>query len=330
MSLLTDALDIILNWLQQNKPSYASSLQPGLAYEEIEEKVKNLPFRLPTEVYELYQWRNGMIDDDSEFFSYYRFLPLEEALQVEKVVSENFGLSLPFGWFPIFDFEKEGFAVIGAEKNTESSPVLNTYLSDDIRYTNLTNMIQCIAECYETNAYYIDESGRLEQDKKLAKIILQKYEPELNYIGESRFEVINNPDGSQLMTKYHPDNIILETRIIDSKGNIKESTSYFQSKILRRMISSYKLEGFYRYICEENWLNDHEINERFEVEYQYKCVMTKIERRYINGVIKQEIIHPEKPRDHTLLIFTFLIVPLIRVLSFLLVIFSSPKKNEQS
>jgi hypothetical protein len=58
--------------------------------------------------------------------------------------------------------------------------------------------------------------------------------------------------------------------------------------------------------------------------------MTKIERRYINGVIKQEIIHPEKPRDHTLLIFTFLIVPLIRVLSFLLVIFSSPKKNEQS
>jgi cell wall assembly regulator SMI1 len=36
--------------LQQNKPSYASSLQSGLVYEEIEEKVKNLPFRLPREI----------------------------------------------------------------------------------------------------------------------------------------------------------------------------------------------------------------------------------------------------------------------------------------
>ncbi|MEH1820035.1 MAG: SMI1/KNR4 family protein [Nostoc sp.] len=330
MSQLTDALDRILNWLQQNKPSYASSLQPGLTYEEIEEKVKNLPFRLPREVYELYQWRNGMIDDDSEFFSYYRFIPLEEALQLEKEISKNFGLSLPFGWFPIFDFENEGFAIIGAEENTESSPVLNTYLSDDIRYTNLTNMMQCIAECYEINAYYIDESGHLKQDNKLAKTILQKYEPELNYIGEARFEVINNPDGSQVMTKYHPDNIILETRIIDAKGNTKELSSYFQGKIFRRMTSSYKMEGFYSYIRDENWLNDHEINEKFEVEYQYKCVMTKIERRYINGVLKQETIYPDKPRDRTLLIFTFLIVPLIRVVSLLLVIFSLPKNHKQS
>ena len=84
MSLLTDALDRIQNWLQQNKPSYAYSLQPGLAYEEIEEKVKNLPFRLPKEVYELYQWRNGMRTRKGEkiaqFFHRYTFLSLEDAI----------------------------------------------------------------------------------------------------------------------------------------------------------------------------------------------------------------------------------------------------------
>ncbi|QLE44261.1 SMI1/KNR4 family protein [Nostoc sp. C052] len=84
MSQLTDALDIILNWLQQNKPSYAYSLQPGLAYEEIEEKVKNLPFRLPKEVYELYQWRNGMCilkgEKIAQFFHGYTFLSLEDAI----------------------------------------------------------------------------------------------------------------------------------------------------------------------------------------------------------------------------------------------------------
>ena len=86
MSLLTDALEIILNWLQQNKPSYASSLQPGLVYEEIEQKVKNLPFRLPREVYELYQWRNGVCISKGEkiaqfFHGYtYTFLSLENAI----------------------------------------------------------------------------------------------------------------------------------------------------------------------------------------------------------------------------------------------------------
>ncbi|OYD98753.1 hypothetical protein CDG77_04670 [Nostoc sp. 'Peltigera membranacea cyanobiont' 213] len=84
MSLLTDALDRILNWFQQNKPSYAFSLQPGLAYEEIEEKVKNLPFTLPREVYELYQWRNGMRickgEKIAQFFHGYTFLSLEDAI----------------------------------------------------------------------------------------------------------------------------------------------------------------------------------------------------------------------------------------------------------
>ena len=46
MSELTNALDRILNWFQNNKPSTIDSLQPGLTVEEIEEKVKYLPFRL--------------------------------------------------------------------------------------------------------------------------------------------------------------------------------------------------------------------------------------------------------------------------------------------
>ena len=46
MSELTNALDRILNWFQNNKPSTIDYLQPGLTVEEIEEKVKYLPFRL--------------------------------------------------------------------------------------------------------------------------------------------------------------------------------------------------------------------------------------------------------------------------------------------
>ncbi|MBE9206854.1 hypothetical protein IQ244_10055 [Nostoc sp. LEGE 06077] len=97
MSELTDALDRIFKCLQRHKQLYVSSLQAGLSCEEIEEKVKDLPFHLTREVYELYQWRNGMIDEDSSFFYDYRFLPLEEAVEVRKIVSDNYGFVLPFG-----------------------------------------------------------------------------------------------------------------------------------------------------------------------------------------------------------------------------------------
>ena len=83
MSELIDALDRIVNWLEKHpSEKYASVdvLQPGLHYEEIDRRVADLPFKLPEEVYEIYQWRNGTCDgeeDFSKFFSNYAFLSLE-------------------------------------------------------------------------------------------------------------------------------------------------------------------------------------------------------------------------------------------------------------
>ncbi len=54
MSLLTKALNRILNWQQQHRYEVAHDLLPELRYSEIEEIVKDLPIQLPTEVYEMY------------------------------------------------------------------------------------------------------------------------------------------------------------------------------------------------------------------------------------------------------------------------------------
>ncbi|MCU0536836.1 MAG: SMI1/KNR4 family protein [Hydrococcus sp. Prado102] len=111
MSTLTDALERIFNWLRANHQEAASSLQPGLSYEEIEAKLAHLPFRLPQEVYELYQWRNGM-DGETSFFYDYTFLSLEESLERIKFwESENLDAYIPFGWFPLFEFEGEWFGI---------------------------------------------------------------------------------------------------------------------------------------------------------------------------------------------------------------------------
>lgn len=235
MSELTNALNRILNWFENNKPSIIESLQPGLSIEEIDEKVKDLPFRLTQEVYELYQWRNGMIDDGSCFFKYYRFLPLEETLEESNLFEEAWGLSLPFGWFPVFEFEGGFYSVIGAEEKTETSPIIYTYHRIDIAYRNLTNMMLYIAECYETGAYYVGESGELKENQVGAKNILLKYNPEFHSILGARTEIVNNPDGSQIINKYHPDsNIILESRIINRNWTLDK-------KVYSRVILANKL-----------------------------------------------------------------------------------------
>ena len=330
MSELTNALYRILSWFENNKPSTIESLQPGLTIEEIEEKAKDLPFRLTQEVYELYQWRNGMIDDGSCFFRYYRFISLEEALEELKLMEEAWGLSLPFGWFPLFEFEGKFFSAVGAEENTENSPILRTYEGIDIIHRSLANMMLCIAECYETGAYYIDKSGNLEENEVAAKNILLKYNPEFHSIITAKTETVDTPDGFKVINKYHPDsNIILESRITGSKGNTIESNQYFQGKLYNRMTYNREIEDFYDYICEENWFNDYEKYEKFTVEYQYKCAAPKIERRYINGVLKKEIIHPDKERDNVFLVFALFIGLFQFIFSIFFFIYHSLKYNQR-
>ena len=132
MSELTNALNRILNWFESNKPSTIESLQAGLTIEEIDEKVKDLPFRLTQEVYELYQWRIGIIYEVIEFFPGYRFLPLEESSEYSKNVSEHIDSFLPFGWFPLFQFEGQMISVICAEEKIKDSLILDIYEDTDI------------------------------------------------------------------------------------------------------------------------------------------------------------------------------------------------------
>lgn len=82
MSTLTDALNRIMHWLEQNRPNYAATFLPGLTDEEIQQKLSNLQFQLPEEIYELYRWRNGSQDEDNGSIVYpsFGFMPLDEAL----------------------------------------------------------------------------------------------------------------------------------------------------------------------------------------------------------------------------------------------------------
>ncbi len=194
MSVLTESLERILNWLEQNQPSFASALEPGLSKSEIREMVEHeFPFYLPMEFYELYQWRNGTVFGEEEFVQFfpgYTFNSLEYALdlyadQLEYAesfaMSHNCDSSLFWSreWLPIFTVDNEQHLCILGNKEASSTSSLVTVMSGDsgaaVEYTSLTGMMQTIAECYETGAYYLSEDGDLEVDEAIAEQIRIEY-----------------------------------------------------------------------------------------------------------------------------------------------------------
>lgn len=59
MASITDKLNILINSLRDKGITEVDNLLPGLSRQEIEQKISHLPLKLPEEIYELYQWRNG-------------------------------------------------------------------------------------------------------------------------------------------------------------------------------------------------------------------------------------------------------------------------------
>ena len=59
MSKLLEELAYIFEWMEYTVPDLSEHYNPGLTREQIDKMVKDLPFKLSEEVYELYQWRNG-------------------------------------------------------------------------------------------------------------------------------------------------------------------------------------------------------------------------------------------------------------------------------
>lgn len=169
MLALANALDRILNWLEQHRPSDVSLLQPGLSDEEIDELITDLPLKLPNDIRELYKWRNGtiIVGNYEEFawtFEFWAFYPLQIVIdgyrqkielnkkQYRQPTWEFQGLNTLNIFFSP-ELVDIGYVLID-DKNQEASPVIFEYCkggacSPIIKYASLTNMLLTIAEIYE-------------------------------------------------------------------------------------------------------------------------------------------------------------------------------------
>jgi hypothetical protein len=151
MSTLTDALEFINKWVQKNMPNHPAVMNPGLTIEEIQVLTNNLPFQLPREIYELYQWRNG---------GKRPFIPLPNGWDLvtfpslEEILSEDYYYEAnEFNLFPIFSMESGLYFILGTTDRFETAPI---YCSDTPeesikvghapQHNSLTSMMQQVVE----------------------------------------------------------------------------------------------------------------------------------------------------------------------------------------
>lgn len=220
---LTKALNQILQWETQHKAQDLQYLQPGLSKAEIDKLVKDLPFQLPLEVYELYQWRNGSRQGEEEWqnasifyivMNPWTFRPLQEVVEIcledirkkrsrpantfclprlVSYVQSFYRLSI----FYTIDYTCSGTLWLNQEGGL--SPVVFCSCDEGeiaiiAIYSSLTSLTQTILKCQEAGIIYNREYN-LDWHYELEERIWRKYNSELR---EFALQVLQKQPFSEL------------------------------------------------------------------------------------------------------------------------------------
>ncbi|MEM7725579.1 MAG: HEAT repeat domain-containing protein [Cyanobacteria bacterium P01_A01_bin.45] len=183
-SQLTNALNRILDWIEQHRSYYVKYLQPGLSKDEIDNLVKDLPFQLPLEIYDLYQWRNGALHEGENLYDKglifkpaWSFRPLQEVVKIcleninkqkhlknhlmyfsdWKFYGEKFDILPIFYTIRYYDIDCYRSGNLWISKEKDLNPVIfNDFEEGENileKYSSITSMMLTIAECYENGIY---------------------------------------------------------------------------------------------------------------------------------------------------------------------------------
>lgn len=187
MSQLTDSLNQIQAWLENNFPEAAETITPGLTISEIESKIETLPFSLPNEFYEIYQWSRGnSLDTQTNYSSILdpyagtSLSNIEDAIErFSTFVDEEFEecavnyIGKPL--FPIFQTDLDCLCLIGDWEDKNSSPII--VVSDihetEHAYISITSMMLTVVELLEANAFDFNKGCLNWDEKKHAEIYLK-------------------------------------------------------------------------------------------------------------------------------------------------------------
>ena len=196
MSELLNALNHIRATLENNYPDVAAKLPAGLPLKEIEQCFQSLPYQLPPEVYELYQWCGGW-DEETEnwdfvFTPYYgtTMCSPQGGMEMAEYFEKTRVRYLDKPLFPICGYDRIYLCVVGDWQEECPAPI--AYVSElntvELEFVSLTSMMQVSAEVWESGAAYINEVGFVECDEQKFFAIYRQHNSNLPQMVLARFK----------------------------------------------------------------------------------------------------------------------------------------------
>ncbi len=178
------SIDIIINWqLYHHNQLYLKHPQTDDLKINADDAIKiidSLPFKLPTELWNLYQYYNG----GYQLTPGLHFYPVKQAIQA---LSNLNWIKSDTGYaFPLFKGTRdEIYYVLAADPEPTYSHVYCQFPGEEpVIYAEcVTSLIVTIAQCYQEGAYYIaidEETGdrSIEQDLDKIEPIFEKFNPD--------------------------------------------------------------------------------------------------------------------------------------------------------
>lgn len=187
-----------MNELQIIRSPLLPYFQPGVSRDIVDDLLvkNNVELKLPDEVYELYQWRNGLIDDaiSSKSSGEVQLFKLAVFTSVQFSIKNYQGPDLR-DWgvseklFPLFDSLVGDFYLIDTDKTSDTYKMImyyspsNPYFQDAVSiFDSLESCLLTVGECYRQSAYYYPSgSPYFEINPKLEVSIWKKNNPNSEY-----------------------------------------------------------------------------------------------------------------------------------------------------
>lgn len=191
MSII-ETLNEINKYLIQSQAYVLDFLLPGIDKDEIKKQVQEVKIKLPDEIYQLYQWRNGIGDiyahnfNHEAFFEFGIFYSLQSAIDLY----QDHGITNKYWddiYFPLFTNGGGDFLLVNiAEQSNEYgfiylySPAINLSISPVSMYDSISTMLDTILLSYQKGAYfYIDRE--LEENSGVLFEIAQELNPQSTF-----------------------------------------------------------------------------------------------------------------------------------------------------
>lgn len=171
------------SFLYQQKSIAGSKLQQGITRAQILETIKNLSLTFPEEVYQLYEWKNGLVDTEGNTIGELQLFPWGIFDPLDRAIQDYLAYSKPGYWgrkhFPIFSRAGD-FLLINCKPDDSEYGCIYQYAPtlhfDEIplQYKSLSDLLKMVVECFEAGAYsFVD--GVLEDNYDLSDPIVDRY-----------------------------------------------------------------------------------------------------------------------------------------------------------